>query len=60
MELTSFSLVRLFCIIYLFGTAPSHLDIHKEHLHAKYHRIVAMLCCENDLLLGQDLNFTQS
>lgn len=28
----------------LFGTLPSHLDIHKEHLYRKYHPIAAEFC----------------
>ena len=30
--------------ISLFNSPPSHLDIHKEHLHGKYHEIVAKFC----------------
>ncbi|WOD43152.1 ChbG/HpnK family deacetylase [Hwangdonia lutea] len=30
--------------INIFGLAPSHIDIHKEHLHHKYHPVVAEFC----------------
>jgi len=33
----------------IFGIAPSHLDVHKEHLHTKYHSIVAKFCREKRL-----------
>lgn len=33
----------------LFGRAPSHLDIHKEHLYTKYHPVVAYFCRNNRL-----------
>nr|WP_293302035.1 ChbG/HpnK family deacetylase [Allomuricauda sp.] len=33
----------------IFGIAPSHLDVHKEHLHTKYHSIVAKFCREKGL-----------
>nr|WP_299381637.1 ChbG/HpnK family deacetylase [Allomuricauda sp.] len=33
----------------LFTTTPSHLDIHKEHLHTKYHPIVAEYCRSKNL-----------
>src|SRR5690606_4006422 len=35
--------------ISVFGGPPSHLDIHKEHLHGKYHAIVAEFCKDNHL-----------
>ncbi len=37
--------------INIFGKSPSHLDIHKEHLHRNYHPIVADFCLKNDLPL---------
>jgi len=33
----------------LFETTPSHLDVHKEHLHTKYHDIVANFCKSQNL-----------
>ena len=35
--------------IHIFGRPPSHIDIHKEHLHRNYHAIVADFCQTNDL-----------
>ena len=33
----------------LLGQKPTHLDIHKEHLHTAYHEIVATFCKEQQL-----------
>lgn len=33
----------------LFGVGPTHLDVHKEHLHRKYHSIVAKFCRSKEL-----------
>lgn len=38
---------EIFCNV--FGLAPSHLDIHKEHLHRKYHHLVAEFCQTRDI-----------
>ncbi|MCL6268070.1 ChbG/HpnK family deacetylase [Flagellimonas myxillae] len=33
----------------IFDQTPSHLDIHKEHLHTNYHEVVAGFCKEQQL-----------
>ncbi|MEM6380233.1 MAG: ChbG/HpnK family deacetylase [Bacteroidota bacterium] len=35
--------------VHLFGQKPTHLDIHKEHLHTAYHEIVAAFCKEQQI-----------
>ena len=33
----------------LFESAPSHMDVHKEHLHTKYHGLVGNFCKSENL-----------